>query len=81
MSPFAGNGANMALMDGIDLATELCMADSVASAILLFDAKSMPRSRRAIQQSHWSISLAHATGLKLAFWKIILRVVNLFFGN
>jgi 2-polyprenyl-6-methoxyphenol hydroxylase-like FAD-dependent oxidoreductase len=76
MSPFAGNGANMALMDGVELAEEVCKGVSLKSAVEKYDARSMPRSKRAIRQSHWVINVAHAEGLRLAFWMVVLRIFN-----
>jgi 2-polyprenyl-6-methoxyphenol hydroxylase-like FAD-dependent oxidoreductase len=76
MSGFAGNGANMALMDGVELAGEICKAASLISAVENYDAKSMLRTKRAIQQSHWVIKVAHAEGLWLAFWTAVLRILN-----
>lgn len=80
VSPFAGNGANMALMDGIDLADELVRAPDLASALRGFDAKSGPRSKAAIQQSHFAIAVGHSQGWTWLFWSLVLRVANLFFA-
>lgn len=73
MSPFAGNGANMALLDGWELAEQLCTCTSLSSALAAYDKSSMTRSKSAIRMSHWSISMAHATGLKLFAYKLFLR--------
>jgi 2-polyprenyl-6-methoxyphenol hydroxylase-like FAD-dependent oxidoreductase len=43
MSPFAGNGANMALMDGWELANELCKSNSLLAAVTAYDLFSLPR--------------------------------------
>jgi 2-polyprenyl-6-methoxyphenol hydroxylase-like FAD-dependent oxidoreductase len=79
MSPFAGNGANMALMDGWDLAEELCSSASLVDALRKYDAKSMPRSKKAISMSHWSIDMAHAQGWRLALYVLLLRIMKLLF--
>src|SRR5256885_2833442 len=68
MSPFAGNGANMALMDGVDLVEHICMSESFDSALTKYDSSSITRSKSAIRISHWVISMAHAQGCKLAFY-------------
>lgn len=76
VSPFAGNGANMALMDGVDLAVELSSAQDVRSAVQAFDGKSRTRSKRTIDSSHLTIKIAHSTGWQLWMWKLALRVLN-----
>jgi 2-polyprenyl-6-methoxyphenol hydroxylase-like FAD-dependent oxidoreductase len=75
MSPFAGNGANMALMDGWELAEQLCKSNSLLAAVTAYDLLSLPRSKRAIQTSHWSIAIAHAQGWKLKFYIFLLRFI------
>ncbi|KAK3052413.1 hypothetical protein LTR09_006623 [Extremus antarcticus] len=62
VSPFAGNGANIALMDGIDLATELCQTQGLFTARANFDKKSMARSTRTLKSSHVIITIAHSSG-------------------
>jgi 2-polyprenyl-6-methoxyphenol hydroxylase-like FAD-dependent oxidoreductase len=79
MSPFAGNGANMALMDGWELANELCKSNSLLVAVTAYDLLSLPRSKRAIRTSHWSITIAHAQGWKLIFCLLILRSMKFLF--
>ena len=77
VSPFAGNGANMALMDGIDLATELCQAENLYAARASFDKRSMARSTRTVKSSHMVITIAHSSGWWLWFYKLFLHVLNL----
>lgn len=76
MSPFAENGANMALMDGLELAEQICQSDSLEAALSAYDASSMGRSKSAIQMSHWSIAMAHAQGWKLAFHMLCLKIIR-----
>jgi 2-polyprenyl-6-methoxyphenol hydroxylase-like FAD-dependent oxidoreductase len=78
MSPFAGNGANMALCDAWDLAEQLCQSKTLEHALRTYDGLSMPRSSKAIDMSHWSISLLHSQGLKLLCYKLCLAVLRLF---
>ena len=78
MSPFAGNGANMALMDGWDLAEQLCNSASLVDALKAYDAKSMPRSKKAISMSHWTIKVAHATGWWLWLHVVFMKILKLF---
>lgn len=78
VSPFAGNGANMALMDGWDLAGQLIKGETMASAVEKYDGQSIPRSTATVKQSHWSISMFHATGLKLFFYRLMLRVLGMY---
>lgn len=62
VTPFAGNGANMALNDGWDLATFLCMSESVAEAVKRYDDMVVPRSTTVWEQSHQNINNVHAAG-------------------
>jgi 2-polyprenyl-6-methoxyphenol hydroxylase-like FAD-dependent oxidoreductase len=77
MSPFAGNGANMALMDGLELAEQICKSGSLEIALSGYDAASMGRSKSAIRISHWSIAMAHAQGWRLTFYMIFLKIIRL----
>jgi 2-polyprenyl-6-methoxyphenol hydroxylase-like FAD-dependent oxidoreductase len=76
MSPFAGNGANMALMDGLELAEHFCKSTSLDSALARYDSSSMARSKSAIRMSHWAISLAHARGWMLTFYIFLLKIIS-----
>lgn len=78
MSPFAGNGANMALCDAWDLSEQLCRSETVEQALKAYDILSMPRSSKAIDMSHWSISLLHSQGLKLLCYRLFLAILRLF---
>jgi 2-polyprenyl-6-methoxyphenol hydroxylase-like FAD-dependent oxidoreductase len=81
MSPFAGNGANMALMDGAKLGEVLSSCPDLASAAAEFDKDSIPRSKASIKRSHMVINLAHSTGLKFwlitVFFRVVSFIVNL----
>jgi 2-polyprenyl-6-methoxyphenol hydroxylase-like FAD-dependent oxidoreductase len=63
VSPFAGNGANLALKDGFDLAKCYCTYDTIASAVEAYDKKSMPRASASLRLSHASIAVVHSSGL------------------
>lgn len=76
VSPFAGNGANMALIDGIDLAEALVSASDLETACAAFDKKCIPRSTRTVQTSHMVIAIAHATGWRAWLYGWFLLVVN-----
>ncbi|PGH02257.1 hypothetical protein AJ80_08882 [Polytolypa hystricis UAMH7299] len=77
VSPFAGNGANMALMDGWELATQFSKAKSLPEALTAYDKSSVSRSQAALSQSHWSISMAHATGVKLFLYRTSLKLIGI----
>ncbi|PKY07890.1 putative monooxygenase [Aspergillus campestris IBT 28561] len=62
-SPLAGNGANVALKDGYDLAEQLCKASSMHDAVSQFDRESVPRAFRTLDRSHERIASAHTTQL------------------
>ncbi|OAQ71045.1 monooxygenase [Pochonia chlamydosporia 170] len=62
VSPFAGNGANMALKDGVDLARQLCNSQSMEEALEAYDKLALPRAEKTLKQSHQRIAHAHCTG-------------------
>lgn len=62
VSPFAANGANLAMMDAWDLAECLCHHTSVTSAVKAYDAMSMNRARETLERSRRFIEIAHRKG-------------------
>jgi 2-polyprenyl-6-methoxyphenol hydroxylase-like FAD-dependent oxidoreductase len=78
VSPFAGNGANMALMDAWDLANCLKNAATLEDALKAYDEKAMPRAQGILKTSRWTIDIAHARGPKFWVYKYALRVLSLF---
>ena len=77
VTPFAGSGANMALMDGHDLAECLCTHESIDKAIDEYDRRSLPRARRLLRNSHRTIAVAHATGWRWFILQLILRALGI----
>ena len=80
MSPFAGNGANMAIMDAYQLAQQLFHSNDLPTAIQSYDQMSIPRSTSAIQMSHRSISIGHSQGIWKFLWVNVLRMMAWYFG-
>lgn len=87
VSPFAGNGANLALKDGWDLAECLLQqpcrggADagrlSLEDSIRSYDARAYPRAVKTLEASRWRIKMAHSTGLRLLLFKVGLGIGGL----
>ncbi|KAK2591001.1 hypothetical protein QQS21_011314 [Conoideocrella luteorostrata] len=63
VSPFAGNGANMALMDGLDLARQICACQSMDDTLVAYDKLAVPRAESTLKESHSRIHNTHARGL------------------
>lgn len=80
MSPFAGNGANMAIMDAYQLAEQLFHSSDLISAIQSYDQLSIPRSTNAIRMSHRVIAMGHSQGIWKFLWVNLLRLVTWYFG-
>ncbi|CAF1163553.1 unnamed protein product [Adineta steineri] len=80
MSPFAGNGANMAMMDGYQLADQLVHSKDLNTAIQSYDDLSIPRSTKAIDMSHRSITMGHSQGIWKYMYVGILKVMSWYFG-
>lgn len=67
VSPFAGNGANMAIMDGFELAEQLLNGKhgrDLKAAVMLYDKNSIVRCNRTRNMSHFNISVLHSKGFK-----------------
>ncbi|KAF5593531.1 Aromatic-ring hydroxylase [Fusarium pseudocircinatum] len=77
VSPFAGNGANMALADGWDLAGFLVASDSIGNAVAAYDRVSVPRAQKTLNSSHWRISIANLEGVTFTIFRRILQVGGL----
>ncbi|KAI1424958.1 putative monooxygenase [Xylaria sp. FL1777] len=71
VSPFAGNGANLALKDGWDLAEQLCQSNNLDGAVMAYDKRSVPRAIATLKSSHWRIKVGHATGLGYWMYRIL----------
>lgn len=76
VSPFAGAGANLALMDGWDLAEQLSKCDTLSKALASYDALNLPRAKSVLRISHWSIAFAHITGWKLTLCTWVAKIIN-----
>ncbi|KAK3376595.1 hypothetical protein B0T24DRAFT_222827 [Lasiosphaeria ovina] len=81
VSPFAGNGANLALKDGWDLAEALCQAASLNAAVAAYDKTSLPRAAETLKMSHDRISMVHLTGIKHKLFRAGLATGRLFLSS
>lgn len=79
VSPFAGNGANMAIIDGWDLAQALSQAETLEGGLTEYDKKFIPRAKVTLKASRWAIDVAHATGLKLWLYTLVVAVMRFIF--
>ncbi|KAI1111054.1 putative monooxygenase [Nemania sp. NC0429] len=77
VSPFAGNGANLALKDGWDLAEQLCQSSGLRAAVVAYDRRSVPRAVSTLKSSHWRIKVGHARGLTYWMYRTFFTVVGL----
>ncbi|KIW63968.1 hypothetical protein PV04_08928 [Phialophora macrospora] len=81
VSPFAGAGANLALMDAWELASALKNASSLEEAVVAYDKAAVPRASTILKISRWSIDIAHATGIRLFLYKVVLQMLGIFVGR
>lgn len=79
VSPFAGAGANLALMDGWELAEKLLKFGSLSEALASYDAMAIPRAKAVVRNSHMAIGLAHCTGWRYILYTWLARVVGWLF--
>ena len=78
VSPFAGAGANLALMDAWDLASALKNASNLEEAVVVYDNVAMPRASTTLKISRWTIDIVHTTGIKLIVYKLVLSILGFF---
>ncbi|KAI3340087.1 putative monooxygenase [Ustulina deusta] len=76
VSPFAGNGANLALKDGWDLAEQLCQSNTLNRAVMTYDKRSVPRATATLKSSHWRIKVGHVTGWRYWMYRIFFTVAG-----
>jgi 2-polyprenyl-6-methoxyphenol hydroxylase-like FAD-dependent oxidoreductase len=74
VSPYAGNGANLALSDGWDLAESMMKAKSLDEAIVAYDKLAITRAQKVVNMSRMTIKIAHSTGWTY-WWYIKLFTV------
>ncbi|KAF2185726.1 FAD/NAD(P)-binding domain-containing protein [Zopfia rhizophila CBS 207.26] len=79
VSPFAGNGANLALMDGWDFAESLCRSGSLEDAVKKYDRLAVGRAKKVVSISHFNILTAHSKGWALWCWMWVIRLMKLLF--
>ncbi|GLY05362.1 FAD-dependent oxidoreductase [Actinoplanes sp. NBRC 101535] len=62
MSPFAGEGANLALIDGADLARELLNHDDPVAAVTAYQKRMFARGAKAAEASHRGLTMMFVDG-------------------
>ncbi|KAJ9664549.1 hypothetical protein H2198_000200 [Neophaeococcomyces mojaviensis] len=80
VTPFAGNGANMAMMDSWDLVKELVKGEhgGFEKSVRAWERSMMPRTEAVLKESHRNMDVGHAVGWKAWFYWSILKVLALF---
>lgn len=95
VSPFAGNGANLAIMDGWDFAESLVKTtfarhgdsekdkgefdEYLRKAIKQYDSLAVGRAKQVVRMSHFSIKVMHSQGMWTSFWFAVLSVLQWLF--
>ncbi|KAH7386023.1 hypothetical protein BKA66DRAFT_569334 [Pyrenochaeta sp. MPI-SDFR-AT-0127] len=95
VSPFAGNGANLAMMDGWDFAESLVQTshsshesdekdqgefeDYLKNSINRYDSLAVGRAQKVIRMSRFSMKVMHSQGWWTNLWFTILRVMQWLF--
>ncbi len=70
VTPFAGAGACLALSDEWDLAEQLAKYENLEDALKAYDELSIPRAKRILKFSHFTIKFGRAKG----WWTWVLVV-------
>ena len=81
VTPFAGNGANLAIADAWDLAAKLCGSTSFSEAVQEFDAVAIPRAKSVLDQSHLLVGAVLSKGWKFWMFTWVVWGLNLLFGS
>jgi 2-polyprenyl-6-methoxyphenol hydroxylase-like FAD-dependent oxidoreductase len=68
MSPFAGEGANLAMIDGADLARAIIENDDLDVALRAYEKTMFPRGAKSAKASHASLNMMFTKGRP---WRLI----------